>query len=79
LYLRYLLFVIFSERIVKASFSDTLSLSSANTTGGMFNTGMLYQQDSFLENTFMPSKGSGKSKLDDYDTVSLRSQEETIR
>lgn len=79
------------DRVVKSSF-DTASLSSglSGSVGG-FSTGVLYNQQ---DNPFDPvygamggSSGSGKrgggktggGGAAEYDTVSLRSQEETIR
>jgi hypothetical protein len=76
------------DRIVKAPFAaDTISL---NSTMGVFATNVLYQQESFLENSYATSgssallgTGGGKSKapvrLDQFDTASLRSQDDTSR
>lgn len=60
--------------------ADTLSLSGSSTTSGLFPTGMLYQQDFFdpISSASGSNKGSGKNKIDSFDTTSLRSQEETI-
>lgn len=72
------------DRVVRAPFAaDTISLGSA----GGFSTGMLYQQDknpfdpaSFASLNLGGNAASGrKSKVDTFDTASLRSQEDSYR
>jgi regulator of nonsense transcripts 1 len=78
------------DRVVRAPFSDTISLGSSSM--GLFSTGVLYQNDpsSFLDpiHPFQTSKvvgsavgnlGAGSRKLDAFDTTSLRSQDDTTR
>jgi hypothetical protein len=68
------------DRMIRGPFADTISLNS----GMGFNSNVLFQSDPFLD--FLPNpagiaKGMGgmKSKIDNFDTTSLRSQDETAR
>jgi hypothetical protein len=73
----------FSDRIIRASFSDTISLNSSSSAG-MFSTGVLYHNDSanFLDSIpTMKSSGVNGSgnRNNQFDTTSLRSQDDTSR
>ncbi len=65
------------DRMIRGPFADTISLNS----GMGFNSSVLFPSDPFLD--FIPATaGMGKnvkSKMDSFDTTSLRSQDETAR
>ncbi|RYH29328.1 hypothetical protein EON65_08830 [archaeon] len=63
---------------MKGPFSDTISLSSTSSSSvGMFNTGMLFKDAIYDNGPF--GKGGKTSKTDQFDTASLRSQDDTYR
>lgn len=67
---------------MKGPFSDTISLSSTSSSNvGMFNTGMLFKQDALFDSGPFGKLGgkASSSKADQFDTASLRSQDDTYR